>query len=323
MRRFSSRFVLHISQRTRLRIMAFITVADTGLISYVSTRNLAERWGFGALSWLYPLCLDAVAAVGMDLWMSNSPAKRAAKWLALFAVALSLAANVVDWLYVGPGAAVLGAVPPLMLAALLLTLHRHGAHTGHTPTPTAGSATIEHVPQDHPDTDTMSGQPVDTAVPVPAADMSLRTNQSHPHDQPDLTEQPDPVSVPDVAASPVPVPPPKLTPDPAPVPTSSPRGSRKGPKPQVSDDVVVAALREHEQNDDPLSRRRVMAMFHMGTNRADRLLAEVRDGAENGVHDSVRDQARNGTQLDLAMLHHGPDGGGPDCGADAGPEGDS
>ena len=79
---------------------------DTGIISYVSTRNLAERSGFGPLSWLYPLCLDAVAAVGMDLWMSNSPAERPAAWLSLFAVGLSLAANVADWLRVGPGAAV-------------------------------------------------------------------------------------------------------------------------------------------------------------------------------------------------------------------------
>lgn len=311
MRRFSSRFVLHISQRTRLRIMAFITIADTGLISYVSTRNLAERWGFGALSWLYPLCLDAVAAVGMDLWMSHSPAKRAAKWLALFAVALSLAANVVDWLYVGPGAAVLGAVPPLMLAALLLTLHRHGAHT---PTPTAVSTTTEQA-QDHLDTDTMGG-PV---VPVPVSDPIARPDQPHPTDQSPLTEQPDLVSETDVAGSPVPEPPP----DPVPVPRRSPRrsgkgstarGSRKGPKPSVPDDVVVAALREHAQNGDPLPRRRVMAMFNMGTNRADRLLAEALNGAGN----RVGDEARNGTQLDLAMLHHGPD-----AGPDVGPEVDS
>jgi uncharacterized protein DUF2637 len=120
---------LRISQNTRLRLMAFITITDAGLISYVSTRNLADRWGFGSLSWLYPLCLDAVAAVGMDLWMSGSPAKRAAARLTLTAVALSLAANIADWLYVGVGAAVLGAVPPLMLAALLLTMHVHSAGT--------------------------------------------------------------------------------------------------------------------------------------------------------------------------------------------------
>jgi hypothetical protein len=61
--------------------------------------------------------------------MSNSPARRPAACLSLFAVGLSLAANVADWLYVGTGAAVLGAVPPLMLAALLLTMHYHAART--------------------------------------------------------------------------------------------------------------------------------------------------------------------------------------------------
>ncbi len=65
--------------------MAVITIVDTGVISFVSTRNLAERFGFGPLLWLYPLCLDAVAAVGMDLWMSDSQAQRLAKWLALSA----------------------------------------------------------------------------------------------------------------------------------------------------------------------------------------------------------------------------------------------
>jgi hypothetical protein len=127
--------------------MAFVTIADTGVISYVSTRNLAERWGFGALSWLYPLCLDAVAAVGMDLWMSNSPARRPAACLSLFAVGLSLAANVADWLYVGTGAAVLGAVPPLMLAALLLTMHYHAARTEPAaPARHASTATVGSVP---------------------------------------------------------------------------------------------------------------------------------------------------------------------------------
>jgi outer membrane biosynthesis protein TonB len=290
-RRFSSWFVFHVSQRTRLRIMAFITIADTGLISYVSTRNLAERWGFGSLSWLYPLCLDAVAAVGMDLWMSNSPAKRAAAWLSLTAVALSLAANVADWLYVGPGAAVLGAVPPLMLAALLLTMHRHGAHTEHTQAPTQVSTTTEQASRNHSDSAT------DTVVPVPAADPTERADQP-----PAEVPAPD---MPDTAV-PVPVPVPVPPHQPAPVPTKIPRRHRKGPKPQVPDDVVVAALREHEQEDNPLTRRQAMDMFHMGTNRADRLLAE----AQNAARDGVRDEAPNGTQVDLAMLDHGsPDAG--------------
>lgn len=154
MRRFLASF--RMSQNTRLRLMVFVTIAGTGLISYVSTRNLADRWGFGSLSWLYPLCLDAVAAVGMDLWMSGSPAKRAAARLTLTAVALSLAANIADWLYVGVGAAVIGAVPPLMLAALLLTIHVHSAdtatHDGHQVAQQETGAVPPPVEQDRPTT---------------------------------------------------------------------------------------------------------------------------------------------------------------------------
>lgn len=134
--------------------MAVITIADAGVISYVSTRNLAERFGFGSLSWLYPLCLDAVAAVGMDLWMSDSRAQRPAKWLALSAVSLSLAANVADWMFTGIGAAVLGAVPPVMLAALLLTMHRHATSApplGRTePVPVPVPIATQHQPQPGP-----------------------------------------------------------------------------------------------------------------------------------------------------------------------------
>ena len=116
-----------VSQQTRLRVVAAATIGCDAVFSYVSTRNLAERFGFGWLSWLFPLCLDATAAVGMELWLSRSPAQRPAKWLALSAIALSLAANMTDW-YLAQnswGSAVLGAVPPAMLAAQLLVLHKH------------------------------------------------------------------------------------------------------------------------------------------------------------------------------------------------------
>lgn len=115
------------SQQSRLRLMAAATIGCDATFSYVSTQSLAERFGFGWLSWLFPLCLDATAAVGMELWLSRSPAQRPAKWLALSAIALSLAANMVDWLLAQNSwrSAVLGAVPPAMLAAQLLVLHQH------------------------------------------------------------------------------------------------------------------------------------------------------------------------------------------------------
>lgn len=252
MYRFIPRLITGLNQRARLRIMTFITVFDTGLISYVSTRNLAERWGFGTLSWLYPLCLDAVAAVGMDLWMSNSPAKRAAACLSLTAVTLSLAANVADWLYVGPGAAVLGAVPPLTLAALLFTLHVHTANSN------------------------------------PLA-QQLGTEA----DGVDGAEQPQPDEPPDEEASSV------APEDPChPITAQTPR-TAKGPKPTLSDREVLTALRAHEESGTPLSRRRAMSLFNMGTDRANRLLAEARDGAAG--------QARNGAHVDFADLDRGGD----------------
>lgn len=111
----------------RLRLFAFLTIASTAIISFASVKSLAEFAGFGQLAWLYPICLDAVAALGMDIWLSRSGAARSGARLATAAVMLSLTANVADW-WIKQGtvlAALMGAVPPAMLAALLATLHRH------------------------------------------------------------------------------------------------------------------------------------------------------------------------------------------------------
>jgi hypothetical protein len=115
----------------RLRIFAALTIGAAAAISFDSIRHLAVVAGFGPLSILFPLTLDAVAAYGMDLWVRRSPAAKQAKWLALSAIAMSTVANVIDhWLtqraILG---AVLGAVPPGMLAALLTVAHRHSAGT--------------------------------------------------------------------------------------------------------------------------------------------------------------------------------------------------
>jgi len=115
----------------RLRIFSAITIAATAVISFDSIRHLAEYAGFGKLSWIFPLTLDAVAAFGMDLWVTRSPAWKQARALALAAIVGSLVGNVVDhWITSkNPLPAVLGAVPPGMLAALLAVLHRHAAGT--------------------------------------------------------------------------------------------------------------------------------------------------------------------------------------------------
>lgn len=116
----------------RLRIFSAITIASAAVISFDSIRHLADYAGFGDLSWLFPLTLDAVAAFGMDLWIRRSPAWKQARALALVSILGSTVANVADHYISSRGTilpAVLGAVPPAALAALLAVLHRHGAGT--------------------------------------------------------------------------------------------------------------------------------------------------------------------------------------------------
>jgi hypothetical protein len=115
----------------RLRIFAAITIASAAVISFESLKHLAEYAGFGHFAWLFPATLDAVAAFGMDLWVTRSPAWKQARALALAAIGGSLIGNIADhWISQGTVLpAVLGAVPPGMLAALLAVLHKHASGT--------------------------------------------------------------------------------------------------------------------------------------------------------------------------------------------------
>ena len=122
-----------VRQRWRIRVLAAVTIACTGVISFSSLRNLAEHAGFGWLAWLFPICIDCVAALGMDVWLSKSPAYRWGAGLALSAVALSLVGNISDW-WIKKGtvlAALLGAVPPAALAFELFVMHRHSRGAPH------------------------------------------------------------------------------------------------------------------------------------------------------------------------------------------------
>jgi hypothetical protein len=113
--------------KRRLVVLTSITIGVAAIVSFTSIQSLALHAGFGWRSWMYPLLIDAVAAAGYEVWMTRSRARRPAIVLALFAVTLSLIANVSDW-WITQGtyeAAVLGAVPPAMLAALLFVVHRH------------------------------------------------------------------------------------------------------------------------------------------------------------------------------------------------------
>ncbi|HEY2101451.1 MAG TPA: DUF2637 domain-containing protein [Pseudonocardia sp.] len=144
-------------RQVRLRIGALIVVACAAAISFMSSRDLAVMAHFGWLSWLFPVCLDAVAAVALDIWIRRTAAQRIAGWLGMTAITLSTASNAADH-YLSTGmvlAAVLGVVPPAMLAWLLLVLHKHA-----TPVPVTHPVSVPgglvHAPGPDP-----------AAVPVP------------------------------------------------------------------------------------------------------------------------------------------------------------
>lgn len=148
-------------RRLRLRLGAFIVVACTGAISFMSSRDLADMAHFGWLSWLFPVCLDAVAAVALDIWMRRSGAQRIAGWLGMTAIVLSTASNAADH-YLSTGlvlAAVLGVAPPAMLAWMLLALHKHAAPMAGTAAPAVPLAPL--VPEiRYPSTSTAPITPV-------------------------------------------------------------------------------------------------------------------------------------------------------------------
>jgi hypothetical protein len=113
----------------RLLVLGIAGVAATW--SFVTLNNLAQFLGFGPLSWMFPLCIDAMAALGMDYWMTRSPAWRAGRVMALTAIGVSIAGNVSDWLLrgVSPLAALFGVIPPAALGAVLGIAHRNAAGT--------------------------------------------------------------------------------------------------------------------------------------------------------------------------------------------------
>jgi hypothetical protein len=116
--------------RRQLRRGLGLTIAAVAAIwSFFTLTNLAAYLGFGSLSWMFPLCIDALAALGMDYWMTRAPAWKAGRALALSAIAVSLVANPVDWLLreASPLAAAFGIIPPAALAAVLGIMHSNAA----------------------------------------------------------------------------------------------------------------------------------------------------------------------------------------------------
>jgi hypothetical protein len=104
-----------------------VVVVVAAVWSFEALSNLARHVGFGPLSWMFPLCIDAVAAIGMDYWMTRSPAWKAGRAMAMSAIIVSTAGNVVDWALrdVHELAVIFGAIPPAALAWVLGIMHRN------------------------------------------------------------------------------------------------------------------------------------------------------------------------------------------------------
>lgn len=281
------------ARTVRLRVLAFITVSATAVISFTSVQALAHRAGFGWTDWLFPLSLDAVAAFAMDVWMRHGAAQRSAGALALTSIGLSLAANV-GWHYLDTGvlAAILGAIPPGTLAWLLLVLHQHSAPRP-VPVPTLehhGQRSAVVPPAPEPPTVEYRSAPADSAVPVPTVT------------EPQLAPRHAPVPVPPTPTAPVsgagatrrPVPPESITERTlvmAPL-VMTEVGTKVAPAPGDRSKVSPAATPRHLVTvpDEPLasrtdqelaqmartwervSRRRVMTEFRVGSDRATKIV---------------------------------------------------
>lgn len=257
-----------ISQGWRIRLLAFVTIAVTAVISFSSLRNLADRAGFHDLAWLFPVCLDAVAALGVELWLSNSPARRGAMTLALGAIVLSTAGNIFDWgirsklwqpgLWLAPA---LGAIPPLGLAFLLLVLHRHSRSTPSPSETRHESGTTETKSlqtsrgvQDHP-------APKTNVDPAPAdVDLELVSSTG-------VDELPTPVRSSRTKRTRVPR-------------RTKVAGSGTGTR--VSDPELIETIRQMESAGTRLTRRDAMAEFHIGSKKATELITAARNGQEMG-----------------------------------------
>jgi Protein of unknown function (DUF2637) len=109
------------------RALGMTIAAVAAIWSFDTLTDLGHEMGFGGLSWMFPLCIDAVAALGMDYWMTRSPAWRLGRAMALTAIAVSIAGNVADWVLRGTPwyTALFGTIPPAALAATLGIMHRN------------------------------------------------------------------------------------------------------------------------------------------------------------------------------------------------------
>lgn len=172
-----------------IHAMSSLIVGGAAVLSFNSSRDLADMCGFnGWLSWVWPVCLDAVAYTSTRIWLSrttDNDTRRYARHLALIAISLSLGANGLDlFLNVEKLAPVwgvvllVGAIPPATLAAVIHMLVMRRGLTTTRKTRTAPKTTTTPAPK--PKTA--------PAVPAPAETPALPAAQPAPEPLASVTE---------------------------------------------------------------------------------------------------------------------------------------
>jgi hypothetical protein len=260
---------------SRLRLFATLPVASAAVISFESVRHLAEIAGFGNLAWLFPLTLDAAVAFGTDLWIrrERSAAMNQARALALVGIVLSLAANVADhWISTRSVlAAVLGAIPPAILAAMLSVLHRHALGESKAGPPMVPESAVPERTELGPRNGADRGRFgrarsgwSDYAEPIGPT--------PEPADRSEITRL---VSSPDRPARTAP----KRTA--AAARTIRPRTAGNTTSSPVPQDSQIVEWIRSESKSGPVTKRSVITRWSVGSGRALRLIKEATDGQED------------------------------------------
>lgn len=165
-----------------IHAMSSLIVGGAAVLSFNSSRDLADACGFHDwLSWVWPVCLDAVAYTATRIWLSRNTddsTRLYARRLALSGISLSLAANGLDlFLSVEKMAPIwgvvllVGAIPPAMLAAVIHMLVMRRGLTAHRAKKTATPKTTTPKPVKTP-------TPALPPAPEPVAELATVTQMS-------------------------------------------------------------------------------------------------------------------------------------------------
>lgn len=165
-----------------IHAMSGLIVGGAAVLSFNSSRDLAESCGFHDwLSWVWPICLDAVAYTATRIWLSRTtddPTRLYARRLALSGISLSLAANGLDLFLtvekLAPAWGVVllvGAIPPAMLAAVIHMLVMRRGLTAHRTKKTTTPKTTTPKP-------TKTPTPALPPAPEPTTELATVTQMS-------------------------------------------------------------------------------------------------------------------------------------------------